>query len=98
MTGRGKNAPKFLLVGMAAGMAAPASALRDPVATVARVSVVWGIAGVTVLVIAVRERRAKTGARAWETRLSVPNAKRWNAPKCRCANWLRKRTVKPWAA
>ncbi len=37
----------------------------------------------------------KTEARAWVMPHSVRNAKPWSVPKCRCANWLRKRTVRP---
>jgi hypothetical protein len=27
--------------------------------------------------------------------LSAPSAMPWSAPRCRCANWLRKPTAKP---
>ena len=37
----------------------------------------------------------KTEARAWAMLHSVRNAKPKSVPKCRCANWRHKRTVKP---
>jgi hypothetical protein len=33
--------------------------------------------------------------RVWAMRLFVPSARRWNAPKCRCANWRPKPMAKP---
>lgn len=83
-----KSARKRLLAAMDVQMAALESVVP------AQVPAALVIAVVIVLVTAVR---AKTVARDWVMRHSAPNAKPWNALKCRCASWLRKRTAKPWA-
>ena len=96
--GLAKSDPKHLLGAMAAVMAALASAGRAPVATgvqVPAVLVTEGLnAGAIALATALRE---KTAARAWEMRLSAPNAKPWSGPKCPCASWQHKRMAKPLA-
>ena len=89
-----KSARKRLLAAMDVQMAALESVVPAQVATAAQVPAALVIAVVIVLVTAVR---AKTVARDWVMRHSAPNAKPWNALKCRCASWLRKRTAKPWA-
>jgi hypothetical protein len=96
MTALAKRKQKLLQVAMAAVMADPVSAVRAPVVTgvpVARV-----IEAVTVLVTAVHAVKAvmfaKTAGHAWAMLLSAPSAKPWSAPKCRCANWPRKRMAK----
>lgn len=83
-----KSARKRLLAAMDVQMAALESVVP------AQVPAALVIAVVIVLVTAVR---AKTVDRDWVMRHSAPNAKPWNALKCRCASWLRKRTAKPWA-
>lgn len=77
-------------------MAVPVIGVRVLVATVeqaARVSAV-----VTVLVteahVAKAETSVKTGALVWVMPHSVRNVKPWSGPKCRCANWPLKPTVK----
>lgn len=83
---------------MGVEMAALASVVRDQVVTEAQVLAALVIAvlnaEVIVLVTAVR---VKTVARDWVMRHSAPNARPWNAPKCRCASWPHKRTARPWA-
>jgi hypothetical protein len=92
-TVQAKRKQKLLLAAMAAAMAVLASAARVPVETVVPVARV--IEAVTVLVTAVHAVMfAKTEGHAWEMPLSVPSAKPWSVPKCRCANWPHKRTAK----
>ena len=95
--GLAKSDPKHLLGAMAAVMAALASAGRAPVATGVQVPAVLVTeelnAGAIALATALRE---KTAARAWEMRLSAPNAKPWSGLKCRCESWRHKRTARPW--
>lgn len=89
-----KSARKRLLGAMGVEMAALASVVHAQVATAAQVPAALVIAEV---IVWVTEVRVKTAARAWVMRHSAPNAKPWSVPKCRCANWPRKRTVKLWA-
>ena len=96
MTVLAKRKQKLLQVATAAVMADPVSAARVPVETVVPVARV--IEAVTVLVTAVHAVKAvmfaKTAGHAWAMPLSVPSAKPWSVPKCRCANWPHKRTAK----
>ena len=90
----GKSVPKHLPAVMAAVMAALASAGRAPAATGVQVPAVL----VTEVLIALATvSLGKTAARAWEMRLSAPNAKPWSEPKCHCASWLLKRMARPLA-
>jgi hypothetical protein len=96
MTVLAKRKQKLLQVAMAAVMVDPVIAARVPVGTVVPVARV--IEAVTVLVTAVHAVKAvmfaKTVGHAWAMPLSAPSAKPWSVPKCRCANWLHKRTAK----
>ena len=97
MTAQVKRKQKLCRVAMAAAMADPASAVRVPELTgalAAQVSVAVS-ALATAVVVAKAVISAKTAVRVWAMPLSVPSAKPWSAPKCRCANWPRKRTAKP---
>lgn len=94
-TDRAKSARKRQPGAMGVEMAALASVERAQVATEAQVPAVLVIAEV---IVWVTEVRAKTAARVWVMRHSVPNAKPWSAPKCRCANWPHKHTARPWGA
>ena len=77
-------------------MAALASVVLAQVATAAQVPAVLVIAVLNAeVIVLVTEFRVKTAARVWVMRHSAPSAKPWSAPKCRCANWPRKRTAKP---
>ncbi len=91
-TGPAKSVPK----GLPAAMAAQASAGRAPVATGVQVpaALVTEVLNAVVIVLATVDR-VKTAARAWEMRLSAPNAKPWSGPKCPCASWQHKRMAKP---
>ena len=93
-TGPAKSVPK----GLPAAMAARASAGRAPVATGVQVpaALVTEVLNAVVIVLATVDR-VKTAARAWEMRLSAPNAKPWSGPKCPCASWQHKRMAKPLA-
>jgi hypothetical protein len=93
MTVLAKRKQKLLQVAMADVMADPVSAARVPVGTVVPVARV--IEAVTVLGTAVHAVMfAKTVGHAWAMPPSVHSAKPWSVPKCRCANWLHKRTAK----
>lgn len=97
MTAPAKRKQKPLQVATAAAMADPASAVRVPGLTeapVAQVSVAVS-ALATAVVVAKAVMSARTAVRVWAMPLSVLSAKPWSAPKCRCANWPRKRTAKP---
>ena len=101
MTVLAKRKQKLLQVGMAAVMADPVSAARVRVVTgdrAALASVAVNVVG-TVLVTGAGVVKAvisgKTGVRVWAMPLSVPSARPWNAPKCRCANWPHKPMAKP---
>jgi hypothetical protein len=91
-----KRKQKLPQVATAAVMADPVSVARVPVGTVVPVARV--IEAVTVLVTAVHAVKAvmfaKTAGHVWAMPLSVPSAKPWSVPKCRCANWPHKRTAK----
>jgi hypothetical protein len=99
MTVRVKRKPKPLqveMVVMAAATAVRASGVPVRVATVdlaARVSVAETVL-VTAVAVAKAVISAKTGVRVWAMPLSVPSAKPWSVPKCRCANWPHKPMAK----
>ena len=93
MTAPAKRKQKPLQVATAAAMADPASAVRVPGLTEAPVAQVSALA--TAVVVAKAVMSARTAVRVWAMPLSVLSAKPWSAPKCRCANWPRKRTAKP---
>ena len=89
----GKRKPNPLPGEMAGPACDRASATHAPVATVATVA-----SAAHAVQVAHAKRvvgSEKTEARAWATPHSVRNAKPRNVPKCRCANWRHKRTVKP---
>jgi hypothetical protein len=97
-TGPAKSVPKRLPAAMAVVMAALANAGRAPVAIGVQVPAALGteVLNAGVIVLATVDR-VKTAARAWEMRLSAPNAKPWSEPKCHCASWLLKRMARPLA-
>ncbi len=84
------------MAAMFAAMAARATGvhvLAQTVGQVAQASAA-GTVLVTVVVVAKAVISVRTGGRAWVMPLSVRNAKPWSVPKCRCANWQRKRMAK----
>ena len=94
--GPAKSVPKRLPGATADVMVVQASVVLAQVATEAQAPAALVIAVLSEeVIVSVTEPRVKTAARDWVMRLSAPNAKPWSAPKCRCANWPRKRTAKP---
>ena len=93
-----KSARKRLPGAMADVMAVLASVVRDPAVTEAQVlaALVIAVLNAEVIVLAIAHP-VRTEAPVWVMRHSAPNARPWNAPKCRCASWPHKRTVRPWA-